>query len=37
MASDLKDTYVVHCADTVCSMGLRPSKIVLRETHGVNL
>ena len=37
MASDLKDTYVVHCADTFCSMGLRTSKIVLRESHGVYL
>lgn len=37
MAADLKDTYVVHCADTVCSMGLRESKIVLRKTHGVFL
>lgn len=37
MAADLKDTYVVHCADTVCSMGMRPSKIVLRKSHGVYL
>lgn len=37
MAADLSNTYVVHCADTVCSMGLRPSKIVLRKTHGVFL
>lgn len=37
MAASLKDTYVVHCADTVCSMGLRESKIVLRNSHGVYL
>ena len=35
MATNLSNTYVVHCADTVCSMGLRESKIVLRKTHGV--
>lgn len=37
MAAELKDTYIVHCADTVCTMGLRPSKIVLRKSHGVYL
>lgn len=37
MAADLSNTYVVHCADTVCSMGMRESKIVLRKTHGVFL
>lgn len=37
MAADLSNTYVVHCADTVCSMGLRESKIVLRKSHGVYL
>lgn len=37
MAADLSNTYVVHCADTVCSMGLRDSKIVLRKSHGVYL
>lgn len=37
MAAEIKQTYVVHCADTVCSMGLRESKIVLRKTHGVFL
>lgn len=37
MAAGLKDTYVVHCAETTCTMGLRNSKIVLRESHGVYL
>lgn len=37
MAADLRNTYVVHCADTVCSMGMRVSKIVLRKSHGVYL
>lgn len=37
MAVDLGNTYVVHCADTVCSMGMRESKIVLRKSHGVYL
>lgn len=37
MAADLSNTYVVHCADTICSMGLRESKIVLRKSHGVYL
>ncbi len=37
MAADLSNTYVVHCADTVCSMGIRTSKIVLRKSHGVYL
>lgn len=31
------DTYVVHCADVKCNMGLRMSKIILRQTHGVFL
>ena len=37
MAAELKDSYIVHCADTICSMGLRPSKIVLHQSHGVYL
>lgn len=37
MAAELKDTYVVHCAGTTCTMGLRQSKIVLRKSHGVYL
>jgi len=37
MAADLSNTYVVHCAETVCSMGMRESKIVLRKSHGVYL
>lgn len=37
MAADLSNTYVVHGADTVCSMGIRQSKIVLRQSHGVYL
>ena len=37
MAADLSNTYVVHCADTVCTMGMRQSKIVLRKSHGVYL
>lgn len=37
MAAELKDTYVVHCAETMCSMGMRPSMLVLRECHGVYL
>lgn len=35
--ADLKDTYVVHTATTVCTMGMRPSCAVLRDTHGVFL
>lgn len=37
MGAELKDTYVVHCADTYCTMGLRASKIVLQKSHGVYL
>lgn len=37
MAADLSNTYVVHCADTVCTMGMRESKIVLEKSHGVFL
>lgn len=33
----IKDTYVVHCAVTVCDMGLRESKLVLEKSHGVYL
>ena len=37
MAAGLKDTYVVHCAETTCDMGLRTSMLVLRKCHGVYL
>lgn len=30
-------TYVVHGADTMCNLGLRMSKAVLRQSHGVFL
>lgn len=32
---DLKDTYVVHCSSATCTMGMRPSYVVLRQSHGV--
>lgn len=35
--ADKKDTYVVHNADICCNMGLRMSKVVLRQSHGVFL
>lgn len=35
--ADKKDTYVVHNADIYCNMGLRMSKLVLRQSHGVFL
>lgn len=37
MAAGMADTYVVHCAETCCDMGLRTSMLVLRESHGVYL
>lgn len=35
--ADKENTYVVHCADIDCNMGLRMSKLVLRQSHGVYL
>lgn len=35
--AELKDTYVVHAAMTRCTMGMRESCVVLRNTHGVFL
>ncbi len=35
--AELMDTFVVHGACTTCSMGMRPSQIVLQKTHGVFL
>ncbi|MDR1769868.1 MAG: DUF4280 domain-containing protein [Hungatella sp.] len=35
--AELKDTFVVHGACATCSMGMRPSQIVLQKTHGVFL
>ncbi len=35
--ADKKNTFVVHCADINCNMGLRMSKLVLRQSHGVFL
>ncbi|MDK2968751.1 DUF4280 domain-containing protein [Lacrimispora sp.] len=35
--AELTDTYVVHGACTQCSMGMRQSRVVLHETHGVFL
>lgn len=33
----LEETYIVHCARTVCSYGMRESMLVLEESHGVFL
>lgn len=33
----IDDSYIVHCAQTFCSMGIRPSYVVLGESHGVFL
>lgn len=33
----LEETYIVHCAETVCSYGMRKSMLVLDESHGVFL
>lgn len=35
--ADLKDTYVVHCAEIRCTKGMRESYLVLENTHGVYL
>lgn len=35
--ADLKDTYVVHCAQLTCTQGMRASMLVLQNTHGVFL
>ena len=35
--AELTDTYVVHGACCTCSQGMRPSRAVLQETHGVFL
>lgn len=35
--ADKKDTYIVHNADISCNLGLRMSKLVLRQSHGVFL
>mgnify|MGYP001135275151 CR=1 FL=1 len=37
MAVELKDTYVVHGAVTTCTKGMRESRLVLGESHGVYL
>lgn len=31
----IDDTYIVHCAQIVCDMGMRPSYLVLKRSHGV--
>lgn len=31
--AELKDTFVVHGACATCSMGMRPSQIVLQKKH----
>jgi len=33
----IDDTYIVHCAQTVCDFGMRPSMLVLEKSHGVFL
>ena len=33
----IDDSYIVHCAVTRCTMGLRESKLVLEKGHGVYL
>lgn len=33
----IEDTYIVHCAQTTCDMGMRASRIVLTKSHGVFL
>lgn len=35
--AELNDTFVVHGACSLCTMGMRPSVVVLPETHGVFL
>lgn len=31
----IDDTYIVHCAQITCDMGMRPSYLVLKKSHGV--
>lgn len=33
----IDDTYIVHCAQTVCDFGMRASMLVLEDSHGVFL
>lgn len=33
----IDDTYIVHCAQTTCDFGMRPSMLVLNRSHGVFL
>lgn len=33
----IDDTYIVHCAETTCDYGMRPSRLVLENSHGVFL
>lgn len=33
----IDDSYIVHCAQTLCTMGIRSSYVVLGESHGVFL
>lgn len=35
--ADLNKTYIVHCAEAVCDMGMRNSAVVLTRSHGVYL
>lgn len=35
--ADKEKTYVVHSAPLICSMGMRVSRLVLQQTHGVFL
>lgn len=35
--AELNETYVVHGAQVTCTMGMRPSAIILEETYGVYL
>ena len=35
--SGIYDSYIVHCAQTLCTMGIRSSYVVLGESHGVFL
>ena len=33
----IDDTYIVHCAQVSCDFGMRPSYLVLEDSHGVYL
>ena len=35
--AELNKTYIVHCAEAVCDMGMRSSAVVLTRSHGVYL